>query len=62
MAEAYTYEDDDEPKVETSRLMQLAAKSGDVLDLLTDAEIARLGSRVVDDYERDETSRAEWRK
>ncbi len=43
------------------RLRQFAAAGGNISDLLTDAELSMLGSRVCDDYEMDLVSTKKWR-
>jgi chaperonin GroES len=35
---------------------------GEVMGMLTSTEIAALGQRVIEDYERDDASRSEWKK
>jgi len=42
------------------RLAELASAGGNLVDLLTQHELATLGLRVVEDYQIDKTSRKEW--
>lgn len=42
------------------RLMKIASAGGNLTDFLEDQQLATLGSDVVQDYERDKSSRGEW--
>ena len=63
----YEAEETDAPEPEApsglSRLLQFAEARGDITELLTEQELANLGHDVVEDYRRDDASRAEqWPK
>lgn len=51
---------DDKP-ISLDRLLQFAQAQGDITELLDPHELSELGSAVVEDYERDEDSRSEWK-
>lgn len=69
MSEAYddpeesVFEDADEPEEEVDPLRflyQLAQHEGDLTEFLSTSELAHIGSRVVEDYNRDKASRKTW--
>jgi len=45
---------------EPPRLLLLAQTAGNIADALSVAELAALGNKVVDDYEKDKSDRKEW--
>lgn len=47
---------------EMARLLEFADAEGDISHLLTDEQIATLGTKVVEDYERDDASRRDWKE
>ena len=47
---------------EMAKLLELADAEGDISELLTEEQIATLGAKVVEDYERDEASRQDWKE
>jgi chaperonin GroES len=61
----YEAEETDAPETEApsglSRLLQFAEARGDITELLTEQELANLGHDVVEDYRRDDASRADWK-
>jgi chaperonin GroES len=44
-----------------ARLLEFAEAEGDISDRLSDEELAKLGMKVVEDYERDDAERSEWK-
>jgi chaperonin GroES len=44
-----------------ARLLEFAQAEGDISDLLSKEELATLGMKVVEDYERDDAERSEWK-
>jgi len=46
---------------EADRLMQFAQAQGDISHLLTESELASLGMKVVEDWQRDKASNQTWR-
>lgn len=53
---------DDPKKVSRDRLMKFAQTHGNISELLDASELTRIGCDVVEDYERDEESCAEWKE
>lgn len=51
----------DAPERDTLTLDQLAEAEGDISELLTDADLAALGMKVVEDWNRDKGSNQKWR-
>jgi len=46
----------------TSRLLEFAQAEGDISNLLDEQELAALGAKVVEDWERDEADREDWKQ
>ena len=44
------------------KLMRLAAATGDLSEAMTFEDLAKIGQRVVEDYEQDKRDRADWEK
>lgn len=60
-----TIDESDAEDIQTEAMMRLvntAQSSGDISDLFTDAELADLGSRAIDDYEDDLKERSDWER
>lgn len=57
-------EEADEPQMDEGRqrLLKFASAQGDISGQLDEDEVSNLGRQVVQDYERDEASRSEWRE
>lgn len=53
---------DEEEHTSLHRLMTFADHDGDISTLLTDEEITTLGHKVVEDWERDDASRSDWKE
>lgn len=49
------------PPKSNRTLTQFAAMSGDISEELTDAQLAEIGSKVVEDWNRDKSSNQKWR-
>lgn len=53
--------DPNAPPAHLKLLTKFAKHNGNLCDLLSESEIASLGADVVEDYERDDQSRSEWK-
>lgn len=51
---------DEAPQSPAEKLMALAGASGDISGMFDAEYLSRIGSRVVDDYERDKADRKDW--
>ncbi len=60
---AYADDQDEEAaeQAQPDRLQQFAQASGDISDLLTDAELSALGMKVAEDWNRDKAANQDWR-
>ena len=59
MAEYTTDSEEDDKKGDVSRIIELMGMDN-IADDLEDNELRKIGEKVIDDYDDDETSREEW--